>query len=103
MNAKQLNFKVNITIVIVFIAFIVPSTGWTATYYVAKTGSNGNPGTEASPWLTIQKAATIAAAGDTVYVHFYDSDYTVEKGFYVEITIECEETTETIETDIILD
>jgi len=39
-----------------------------ATYYVAKTGSDSNPGTQSQPWLTIQKAANVAQAGDTVYV-----------------------------------
>jgi hypothetical protein len=38
------------------------------TYYVAKIGNDSNPGTEAAPWLTIQKAATTMEAGDTVYV-----------------------------------
>ena len=38
------------------------------TYYVAKTGADGNPGTLASPFLTIQHAAGVAAAGDTVLV-----------------------------------
>ena len=37
-------------------------------YYVAKDGSDDNPGTEASPWLTIQHAADTIVAGDTVYV-----------------------------------
>ena len=37
-------------------------------YYVAKTGNDSNPGTEAQPWLTIQKAADTLAAGDTVYI-----------------------------------
>jgi hypothetical protein len=43
-----------------------PSSG--KTYYVAKNGNDNNPGTEASPWLTIQKAANSAVAGGTVYV-----------------------------------
>jgi hypothetical protein len=38
------------------------------TYYVAKNGSNSNPGTLSQPWLTIQKAASTVKAGDTVYV-----------------------------------
>lgn len=38
------------------------------TYYVAKNGYDGNPGTESQPWLTITKAANTAVAGDTVYV-----------------------------------
>lgn len=39
-------------------------------YYVSKAGgaSDSNPGTQASPWLTIGKAVTVAVAGDTVYV-----------------------------------
>jgi MYXO-CTERM domain-containing protein len=36
-------------------------------YYVSPTGSDSNPGTQASPWGTVQKAASSAAAGDTVY------------------------------------
>jgi hypothetical protein len=39
-----------------------------ATYYVAKNGNDSNPGTEAQPWVTIQKAANTMVAGDTVYV-----------------------------------
>lgn len=38
------------------------------TYYVAKSGSNDNHGTEIEPWLTIQKAADTLAPGDTVLV-----------------------------------
>lgn len=38
------------------------------TYYVAKNGKDTNPGTEAAPWLTIQKAANTLVAGDTVYI-----------------------------------
>jgi hypothetical protein len=39
------------------------------TYYVAKTGSNSNPGTEAEPWLTFYYAAHHATSpGDTVWV-----------------------------------
>lgn len=36
------------------------------TYYVAPTGSDTNPGTIAAPFKTLQHAATIAVAGDTV-------------------------------------
>ena len=38
------------------------------TYYVALTGSDTNPGTQAAPWRTIQKAANTLVAGDTVVV-----------------------------------
>ena len=37
-------------------------------YYVSGSGSDGDAGTEAAPWRTIQKAADIAQAGDTVLV-----------------------------------
>lgn len=42
-----------------------------ATYYVSPTGSDSNPGTEGSPWLTISHAVRwhgYLAAGDTVYL-----------------------------------
>ena len=38
-------------------------------YHVAKFGHDHNPGTEEKPFLTIQCAANIARAGDTVVVH----------------------------------
>ena len=39
-----------------------------ANYYVATTGNDTNAGTEAAPFKTIQKAANIVNAGDTVYI-----------------------------------
>jgi hypothetical protein len=39
-----------------------------ANYYVSPSGSDSAAGTEAKPWLTIQKAANTLAGGDTVYV-----------------------------------
>jgi parallel beta-helix repeat protein len=44
----------------------LPSDG--TIHYVAPTGSDSNPGTEAQPWRTIQKAADTLVAGDTVYI-----------------------------------
>lgn len=38
-------------------------------YHVAKNGSDLGEGTKTSPFLTINKAATLAVAGDTVIVH----------------------------------
>lgn len=37
-------------------------------YYVAPYGSDENPGTGELPFLTVQKAASIAQAGDTIYL-----------------------------------
>jgi len=62
-------FHVIIFTVFAFVA--MASTGWTATYYVDKSSSvasDANPGTEISPWKTIQKGADLAVAGDTVFV-----------------------------------
>ena len=39
-----------------------------AVYYVATLGSDSNPGTQTSPWRTIQHAATSVKAGDTVNI-----------------------------------
>ncbi len=39
-----------------------------ATYYVATTGSNSNPGTSSRPWLTVAYAVDKMVAGDTTYV-----------------------------------
>jgi Right handed beta helix region len=56
----------------VAIATIAPMGSTSAaTYYVDKAhakASDSNPGTEALPWATIQKAAATLIAGDTVYV-----------------------------------
>jgi hypothetical protein len=49
---------------------------WAATYYVANTGSDSNPGTQAQPFQTIAHSAAVAQAGDTVIV---------ENGTYPEI------------------
>lgn len=45
----------------------VPYSG-PSTYYVATNGSDANPGTAGSPWLTIQHAVDTIASGDTVSV-----------------------------------
>ena len=39
-----------------------------ATYYVATTGNNSNPGTEEQPWQTVVYAVNTMVAGDTTYV-----------------------------------
>ena len=53
---------------ILFLLFMVTQRAWAAEYYVSKSGSDSNPGTEAQPWETIQKAAKTLLAGDTVYI-----------------------------------
>jgi hypothetical protein len=40
-----------------------------SSFYVSTNGSDGNPGSMGSPWLTIQHAANTVTAGATVYVY----------------------------------
>ncbi len=39
-----------------------------ATFYVATTGNDGNPGTSAKPWKTLQHAVNMVSPGDTILV-----------------------------------
>ena len=74
-RCKNMN-RLTVSKLIVFAGFLVglfgadpPSSLPTvATYYVATTGSDGNPGTINAPWRTIQHAVDIVNAGDTVYI-----------------------------------
>lgn len=38
-------------------------------YHVSKKGNDENDGSPSSPFLTIQRAADLASAGDTIIVH----------------------------------
>lgn len=56
---------------ILLLILCVTYSSFAATYYVDTDdpgASDSNPGSEAQPWATIQKAATTATAGDTVNV-----------------------------------
>lgn len=48
--------------------FSLAVNAFAATYYVATTGNNNNPGTEAAPWATLAYAAGHISSGDTVIV-----------------------------------
>jgi hypothetical protein len=53
-------------------------TGLFASFYVSPTGNDSNPGTEAQPWLTVEKLTTAGLnAGDIVY--FRGGTYTSTK------------------------
>lgn len=57
------------SILFILLTCISAALGQTnASFYVATTGNDSNPGTLAAPWRTIQHAADIARAGSTVYV-----------------------------------
>jgi len=49
-------------------ALLLPVTGQAATYYVATSGNNSNPGTSSNPWQTVAYAVKKMSAGDTTYV-----------------------------------
>ncbi len=69
---KKTNSKISNLIKIVFVVLslllIYPVLASATTYYVAKSGNDGYPGTYTQPWLTITKAANTMIAGDTVFV-----------------------------------
>lgn len=50
------------------ICFVFQASISAATYYVTPSGSDANPGSQAQPWRTIQKASDSMVAGDSVYV-----------------------------------
>jgi hypothetical protein len=50
------------------IILLTITNGYGAEYYVSRTGNDSNPGTEAQPWKTIQKAANTLVAGDSVLI-----------------------------------
>jgi len=60
------NFK-NLPAILLCSLFFVPVAN-AANYYVATNGSDSNPGTLASPWKTITKAANTLVAGDAVSI-----------------------------------
>jgi hypothetical protein len=43
-------------------------SAFATTYYIATNGNDGNPGTSALPWATLQKAANTLLPGDTALV-----------------------------------
>jgi len=68
---KKLTVSVGIaaTLIIAAAAVMVPlNAGVGTSFYVSLTGSDSNNGTLAYPFLTIQKALTIAKNGDTVFI-----------------------------------
>ena len=59
-----------------------------ATYYVATTGNDANPGTITQPFASMQKGVNVAVAGDTVYLRggtyaFNGPGYNSSCGVYI--------------------
>jgi len=51
------------SILLIVVTLLAATSLWAhtaKTYYVAKNGSDSNPGTQAEPWLTISRAAKAA-------------------------------------------
>lgn len=71
---NNLSNKVMISTFLIVFFIILPVNA--AVYYVSPNGDDSNLGTEAEPWLTPQKAAITAQAGDTVY--FQPGTYHIE-------------------------
>ena len=69
MGVSKNFFKYFLVFSLVLIGLLCISTWAQATtYYVATNGDDDNPGTEAAPWESVDKAADTMEAGDTVYV-----------------------------------
>src|ERR1043166_10265653 len=64
----QLALSAIIFIVLFTCGVLHPSAATAATYYVATTGNDANPGTQAQPFRTIQKGLNVLRASDTLYL-----------------------------------
>jgi hypothetical protein len=53
---------------ILFLFLFIPIILSAASYYVAPTGNDSNPGTISQPFFTLNKAWTVISAGDIVYL-----------------------------------
>ena len=51
-----------------FCTLVLHAPVFAGEYYVSVLGSDSNPGTQALPWRTIQKAASILGPGDTLFI-----------------------------------
>jgi|GEM_PF-568162 len=68
------------------LARYVPVEAAAKTYYVATTGSDSNPGTEALPFATLQKAVDTMVAGDTTLVKNGTYTKQTDRGAFVRFT-----------------
>ena len=57
-------------------SLLLAMTAAAADYYVSTAGLDTNPGTLAQPWRTVQKAAGLVVAGDTVFIRGNGGVYT---------------------------
>ena len=65
-DTKMKRYLFLTAILVLFFSFAV--NAFATTYYVATTGNNNNPGTEAQPWATLTYAENRLSSGDTLIV-----------------------------------
>ena len=54
---------------VIAVLWLPGGSSWAAaTYYVSASGNDASPGTQSSPWRTLQRAADVAGPGDSVIV-----------------------------------
>jgi hypothetical protein len=63
---KKIFMKIHAILLLLF--SLISSLGSGSTYYVATSGNDSYSGTYSQPWLTIQHAADMLIAGDTVFI-----------------------------------
>ncbi|MCX6868328.1 MAG: right-handed parallel beta-helix repeat-containing protein [Verrucomicrobia bacterium] len=57
------------TRIVISVLALATTAAWATEFHVATTGKDTDPGTQAAPLRTIQRAADLAQAGDTITVH----------------------------------
>jgi PKD repeat protein len=62
------NRGILLALILLSLFIFAPILASAATYYIAPSGSNSNPGTQAQPFATLQRAHDVAVAGDTIYL-----------------------------------
>jgi uncharacterized repeat protein (TIGR02059 family) len=65
--------------VIIILLLCIPIAANAANYYVATNGNDNNPGTIDKPFFTLNKAWTVVAAGDIVYMRGGTYSYTSQQ------------------------
>src|SRR5215475_13587310 len=70
-HERTFDRKLNVKFLSLFVLFVCVSGAFAqanTSFYVATTGNDSNPGTQTSPWRTVQHAADTARAGSTINV-----------------------------------
>jgi hypothetical protein len=65
--SKLLSFSAFLVLLVITVGPVPPGSAG-ETYYVSPAGSDGNSGSQNSPWGTVEYAARKARAGDTIFV-----------------------------------